>query len=132
MTDLSSLGSLSAILPPDFNAAAGVGSSTDTATKIHQVSKAMEMLFANQLTAELGKEINVDGSDDPGSGANVYGDFIQQAMTKGLTSGHGIGLAKQIENFLTLREHPAAAPYMHPALHPAHPMDLHNAKPVSK
>jgi Rod binding domain-containing protein len=118
MTDFSSLGSISAVLPPDFGVSTNITGHSD-ATRIKQVSKAMEMLFANQLTEELGKEINVDGSDDPGSGANVYGDFIQQAMAKGLTSGRGLGLAKQIENYLTLREHPATAPYMHPALHPA-------------
>ncbi len=116
MTDLSSLGALSALLPPDFN----VSTSTvghDETTRIKQVSKAMEMLFANQLSEQLGKEIEgSDSTDDPGSGSQVYGDFIQQAMSQGLTSGRGLGLAKQIEDYLTRREHPMPAPYMHPAL----------------
>ncbi len=67
------------------------------ATKIKQVSKAMEQLFVNQLTAELGKSI--DGSEDATEGK--YGDFIQQAMTQGVTQGSGFGLAKIIENTLT-------------------------------
>jgi Rod binding domain-containing protein len=65
--------------------------------KIKQVSKAMESLFVNQLTAELGKSI--DGKDDATEGP--YGDFIQQAMTQGVTKGGGLGLAKIIEDSLT-------------------------------
>jgi Rod binding domain-containing protein len=72
-------------------------SGADNPTKIKQVSKAMESLFVNQLTAELGKSI--DGSDDATEGP--YGDFIQQAMTQGVTKGGGLGLAKIIENSLT-------------------------------
>ena len=66
-------------------------------TKIEKVSKAMEALFVNQLTSELGK--SVDGSEDETS--KPYGDFIQQAMTQGVTQGGGLGLAKIIENSLT-------------------------------
>ena len=120
MTSLSSLGSLSAVLPPDFNVNLNAAGG-DSATRIKQVSKAMEMIFANQLSEELGKEINPTNADDPGSGSDVYGDFIQQAMSQGLTSGKGIGLAQQIESYLTRREHPIAAPYMHTALQHVQP-----------
>ncbi|MEI9998706.1 MAG: hypothetical protein WDO13_05825 [Verrucomicrobiota bacterium] len=125
----ASLGSISALLPPDFNVNAGAGA-TDSEVRIKQVSKAMEMLFTSQLTAELGQDFDgaseAGGSDDPGSGSNVYGDFIHQAMTQGLTSGHGLGLAEQIEKYLTERAHPTPAPYMHPALaKPAKPAATH-------
>jgi Rod binding domain-containing protein len=115
MTDLSSLGALSAVLPPDFNVNTNTVGGTD-ATRIKQVSKAMEMIFANQLSEEIGKDIDPANVDDPGSGGNVYGDFIQQAMSQGLTSGRGLGLAQQIQDYLTRREHPSPAPYMHAAL----------------
>ena len=69
----------------------------DQPTRIKQVAKAMESLFVNQLTSELGKSI--DGKDDETEGP--YGDFIQQAMTQGVTKGGGLGLAKIIENALT-------------------------------
>jgi Rod binding domain-containing protein len=127
MTDLSSLGALSSLLPPDFNVSTNTIGHDET-TRIKQVSKAMETLFANQLSEQLGKEIEgsdssdgAGGSDNPGSGADVYGDFIQQAMSQGLTSGRGLGLAHQIEDYLNRREHPMTAPYMHPALHHAQP-----------
>ena len=121
MTSFASIGQVSGILPPDFNINMNtIGN--DDATRIKQVSKAMEMLFANQLSEEMGKEIeDADNSDDPSSGSNVYGDFIQQAMSQGLTSGKGLGLAQQIEQYLTRREHPDAAPYMHPPLQHAKP-----------
>jgi Rod binding domain-containing protein len=64
--------------------------------KIEKVSKAMEALFVNQLTSEMGK--GIDGTDDPAEGQ--YGDFIQQAMTQGVTQGGGLGLAKIIEQSL--------------------------------
>jgi len=115
MTDLSSLGSVSAVLPPDFNVNLNTAGNNE-ATRIKQVAKAMEMIFANQLSEELGKDIDPTNSDDPGSGSNVYGDFIQQAMSQGLTSGHGLGLAQQIEGYLTRRDHPIPAPYMHTPL----------------
>ena len=69
----------------------------DDATRIKQVSKAMEALFINQLTAELGK--GIDGSDDETT--KPYGDFIQQALTQGVSQGGGFGLAKIIEGTLT-------------------------------
>jgi Rod binding domain-containing protein len=120
MTDLSSLGSVSAVLPPDFNVNLNTAGNNE-ATRIKQVAKAMEMIFANQLSEELGKDIDPTNSDDPGSGSNVYGDFIQQAMSQGLTSGHGLGLAQQIESYLNRRDHPTPAPYMHTALPHAKP-----------
>ena len=81
--------------------------------RIEKVSKAMESIFVGQLTAELGK--GVDGSSDTTEGADggPYQDFIQQAMTQGVTSGGGLGLAKVIENSLT------------PHTKPAGPMTLH-------
>ncbi len=116
MTGMASLGAVSGVLPPDFNINMNTLSNND-ATRIKQVSKAMETVFANQLSEELSKEVGqTDNSDDPGSGSNVYGDFIQQALSKGLTSGKGLGLADQIQQYLTRREHPIAAPYMHPTL----------------
>src|SRR5450631_3064970 len=89
---LSSLNPASSI---DLSPSVMAGASEST--KIKQVSKAMESLFVNQLTAELGKSI--DGKDDAAEGP--YGDFIQQAMTQGVTKGGGLGLAKIIENALT-------------------------------
>jgi Rod binding domain-containing protein len=119
--DLSSLGKLSAVLPPGFESGALGTGSGDSATRIKQVSKAMETLFTSQLMSELGQ--NVSGISDDSSGGGVYQDFIQQAMTQGMTKGKGFGLAKQIENFLTQRAHPNPAPYMHPAIH-AHAPNL--------
>jgi len=69
----------------------------DDATRTKQVSKAMEALFINQLTAELGK--GIDGAEDESS--KPYGDFIQQALTQGVSQGGGFGLAKIIEGTLT-------------------------------
>jgi Rod binding domain-containing protein len=120
MTNFASLGALSAVLPPDFNVNLNAAGG-DSATRIKQVSKAMEMIFANQLSEEIGKDIDPTNSDDPGSGGNVYGDFIQHAMSQGLTSGRGLGLARQIEDYLTRRAHPMPAPYMHTALTHAKP-----------
>lgn len=76
-------------------------------TRIEKVSKAMESIFVGQLTAEMGKSI--DGSSDTGDGTDggPYQDFIQQAMTQGVTSGGGLGLAKIIENSLTPHTKPA-------------------------
>lgn len=66
-------------------------------TQIEKVSKALEALFVNQLTGELSK--GIDGTDDPAEGQ--YGDFIQQALTQGVSHGGGIGLAKVIEQSLS-------------------------------
>lgn len=79
-------------LSPDLSAAS-------RETRIKAVSKAMESVFTSQLMAEMGK--GIDGTDDKQGGA--YQDFIQQAMTQGVTQGGGFGLAKVIENFLTQR-----------------------------
>jgi Rod binding domain-containing protein len=123
MTGYASIGAVSGILPPDFNINLNTVGNNET-TRIKAVSKAMELMFANQLSDELSKEISgADNPDDPGSGSNVYGDFIQQALAQGLTSGKGLGLSQQIEQYLTRREHPMTAPYMHTATHhvqPAH------------
>jgi Rod binding domain-containing protein len=88
-----SLASLNPIGPIDLTA--GLKGAPEK-TRIEKVSKAMEALFVNQLTSELGKSI--DGKDDATEGQ--YGDFIQQAMTQGVTQGGGLGLAKIIENSL--------------------------------
>jgi Rod binding domain-containing protein len=98
--DLSSLTSLSPVLPPDVSADVK-GASNEM--RIKQVSKAMESLFTGQLLSELGK--GVDGTDDSKEGG-PYQDFIQQAMTQGVTKGGGLGLANVIENYLTQRDHP--------------------------
>ena len=116
MNGYASLGSVSAVLPPDFNINVNTVGNNDS-TRIKAVSKAMETMFANQLSEEMGKEISgTDNPDDPDSGSNQYSDFIQQALSQGLTSGKGLGLAQQIESYLTRRDHPDAAPYMHTAL----------------
>jgi Rod binding domain-containing protein len=116
MNGYASLGSVSGVLPPDFSINVNTVGNNET-TRIKAVSKAMETMFANQLSEEMGKEISgTDNADDPDGGKNQYSDFIQQALSKGLTSGKGLGLASQIESYLTKREHPDAAPYMHPAL----------------
>ena len=89
-----SLASLNPIGPVDLTTGL---KGADDATRIKQVSKAMEALFINQLTAELGK--GIDGSDDETT--KPYGDFIQKAFTEGVSKGGGLGLAKIIENSLT-------------------------------
>ncbi len=89
--------SLSALSPlPPMDLSAGVSGASD-ATRIKQVSKAMESVFTSQLMAEMGK--GIDGSDDNGA----YSDFIQQGLTQGVTAGGGFGLAKVIEGYLTHR-----------------------------
>jgi Rod binding domain-containing protein len=101
--DFSSLSSLSSVGPLDLSPdAAGVnGNTASDAARIKQVSKAMEKLFINQLTAELGKGLeSTDGSDDASSEGSKYGDFIQKAMTDGVSQGGGFGLAKVIESYL--------------------------------
>ena len=91
-----SLASFNPIGPVDLTAGL---KGADDATRIQKVSKAMEALFINQLTSELGK--GIDGSDDETT--KPYGDFIQQAMTQGVTKGGGLGLAKIIEDSLSHR-----------------------------
>ena len=97
--------SLTALTPmPPLDPAAGITSGND-ATRIKQVSKAMESIFTGQLMSEMGKSIDGDDSKETGP----YSDFIQQAMTQGMTQGGGIGLAKVIENYLSQRNAPPAA-----------------------
>ena len=94
--------SLSSISPlPPLDLSPNV-KGADDATRIKQVSKAMESVFTSQLMAEMGK--GIDGTDDKEGG--TYSDFIQQAMTQGVTKGGGLGLANVIENYLTQRDHP--------------------------
>ena len=92
--------SLSALSPlPPLALTPGLqGSSNEE--RIKQVSKAMESVFTSQLMSEMGK--GIDGTDDDKEGGD-YQDFIQQAMTQGVTQGGGFGLAKVIENYLTHR-----------------------------
>jgi Rod binding domain-containing protein len=91
--------SLSALSPlPAMNPGSAVNGGDD-ATRIRQVSKAMESVFTSQLMAEMGK--GIDGDDDKQGGQ--YSDFIQQAMTQGMSQGGGFGLAKTIENYLNER-----------------------------
>ncbi len=100
--DLSSLGSLCAVGPLDLSKA--MASGTSEAARVKSVAKAMEYIFANQLTAEMSTSLDgTDGSDDAAN--NSYSDFIHQAMTQGLTNGSGLGLAKNIEDFLTRSDH---------------------------
>jgi len=120
MNSYASIGAVSGVLPPDFNINVNTIGNNES-TRIHAVSKAMETMFANQLSEEMGKEIaGTDNTDDPDGGKNQYSDFIQQALSQGLTSGKGLGLASQIESYLTKREHPDAAPYMHTSLNHVH------------
>lgn len=91
-----SLSSLSPLPPLDL--ALGVNGASEE-TRIKQVSKAMESVFTGQLMAEMGK--GIDSDDDKESGP--YSDFIQQAMTQGVTQGGGFGLAKTIEDYLNHR-----------------------------
>ncbi len=92
-----SMSALSPITPLDLSPDV---KGAPNATRIQQVSKAMESLFVNQLTAELGK--GIDDTDDAKE-SGPYQDFIQQAMTQGVTQGGGLGLAKIIQNYLTER-----------------------------
>ena len=89
--------------------------------RIEKVSKALESIFVGHLTSEMGKSIDGSSDSTEGTDGGPYQDFIQQAMSQGLTSGHGLGLAQQIQDYLTRREHPTAAPYMHTALQHAKP-----------
>jgi len=73
--------------------------------RIEKVSKAMESVFVSQLTAELGKGADGDADSTEGTDGGPYQNFIQQAMTQGVTQGGGIGLAKIIENSLTQHDH---------------------------
>jgi len=97
-----SLSSLSPLPPLDLSPDV---SGANEATRIKQVSKAMESVFTSQLMAEMGK--GIDGTDDKEGGD--YQDFIQQAMTQGVTQGGGFGLAKVIENYLTHRNQTATS-----------------------
>ncbi len=91
--------SISALSPlPTIDPGSGVNGGDD-ATRIKQVSKAMESVFTSQLMSEMGKGI---GGDDDKTGGD-YSDFIQQAMTQGMSQGGGFGLAKTIESFLNQR-----------------------------
>jgi Rod binding domain-containing protein len=92
-----SLSALSPLPPIDLGSNVKGG---DDATRIKQVSKAMESVFTSQLMGEMSK--GIDGSDDSKEGGQ-YSDFIQQAMTQGLSQGGGFGLAKTIENYLNHR-----------------------------
>jgi Rod binding domain-containing protein len=92
--------SLSALSPlPPMDLTGGLNATGSDANRIKQVSKAMESIFTSQLTAEMSK--GIDGEDDKENGP--YSDFIQQAMTAGVTQGGGFGLAKTIENYLNER-----------------------------
>jgi Rod binding domain-containing protein len=77
--------------------------------RIEKVSKAMESIFVSQLTSELGKGIDGDSDSTQGTDGGPYQDFIQQAMTQGVSQGGGLGLAKVIENSLTRHDHTAAS-----------------------
>ncbi len=92
-TTLRSLSALPQIDPAALNRG-------DDATRIKAVSKALENVFTSQLTAEMTK--GLDGSSDDQQGGQ-YSDFINQAMTQGMSQGGGIGLAKTIEDFLNKR-----------------------------
>ena len=96
--ELSSLASLSPLLPPDLT---GDVKGTTNDMRVKQVSKAMESVFTSQLVAEMGK--GIDGDDSDSKESDPYSDFIQQAMTQGVTQGGGLGLAKTIENYLNHR-----------------------------
>jgi Rod binding domain-containing protein len=94
--------SLSSISPlPPLDLSVGIKGGSDEA-RIKQVSKAMEGVFTSQLMAEMGKGIDDTDDADSKEGGD-YQDFIQQAMTQGVTQGGGFGLAKVIENYLTHR-----------------------------
>jgi Rod binding domain-containing protein len=96
-----SLSALSPLPPIDPGSSVTGG---DDATRIKQVSKAMESVFTSQLMSEMGK--GIDGDDDKEGGQ--YSDFINQAMTQGVSQGGGFGLAKTIESYLNHRnEKPA-------------------------
>jgi Rod binding domain-containing protein len=96
LSSLSPMSSLTPTAPLDLS-----GKDPSDPTHIKQVSKAMESLFTRQIMSEMGK--GVDGTDDSKEGG-PYQDFIQQAMTQGVTQGGGFGLAKVIEKYLTQRD----------------------------
>jgi Rod binding domain-containing protein len=105
--DFSSLGSVASVGPLDLSQGPdglSAANGTNDPARVKQVAKAMEKMFINQLTSEMGKSLeSVDGSDnsDSTSQGSSYGDFIQQAMTQGVSQGGGFGLAKVIESYLT-------------------------------
>jgi len=118
-----SLSSLSPLPPMDLTS--GITGGSD-ATRIKQVSKAMESVFTSQLMAEMGKGIDdTDGADGDKEGGD-YQDFIQQALTQGVTQGGGLGLAKVIENYLDRRNAPP--PNVHVPL--VTPTTSYHVKPV--
>jgi Rod binding domain-containing protein len=102
-----SISSISSLPPLDYTAGLQAGGTQEQ--RIKQVSKAMESIFTSQLTSEMGK--GIDGTDDKEGGD--YQDFIQQALTQGVTQGGGFGLAKIIENSLTQHSQTKTA---HPTL----------------
>jgi Rod binding domain-containing protein len=108
-----SMSAISPLTPLDVSPALNLSGGSEEA-KIKQVSKALEGVFVSQLTAELGKGIeDTDDTEGTEEDKSPYSDFIQQAMTAGVTQGGGFGLAKLIENYLTHRNqetpvHPAA------------------------
>jgi Rod binding domain-containing protein len=102
--DLSTA-SFSPILASD-NLSNTAGMSQEQRIKV--VSKAMEGVFTSQLMAEMGKSL---GGPLESKDGDMYQDFIQQAMTRQVTSGGGFGLAKVIETYLTpAAQHHAATP----------------------
>ena len=85
------------------------GKNVPEQVRIEKVSKAMESIFVSQLTAELGKGAEGDAESTEGADGGPYQDFIQQAMTQGVTQGGGLGLAKIIEKSLTQHDHAKTA-----------------------
>ena len=97
----ASLGSIVSVGASDLQRMTGA----TEASKIKQVSKAMEGLFISQLTKEMGDGLEGVG-DEKENG--IYSDFINKAMTQGVTDGGGLGLAGVIENYLNHRTEKAA------------------------
>ena len=102
MTDFSSLGSLSAVLPPDFNVNNTVRG--DNATRIKASLQGDGDDFANQLTRSSARTLTRQRRRS--ARAKRLGRLHPAGHEQGVTSGRGLGLAQRSRNLL----HPPRPP----------------------
>ena len=74
-----------------FDAHPAVGAARPDAAAIHKVAKEFEKLMIHQL---------LEAAKVGGSEPSAYSGSIVDALTDGVSSGGGLGLAKQLENVL--------------------------------
>ena len=90
MSKVSTIGST--MPAPDLAMTAGVGKRPSTAAGIHKVSKEFEKLMLHEML----EAAKVGGEDSGG-----YHGMIVDALTDGVASAGGLGLARQIEEVLS-------------------------------